>query len=199
MEKLERTAKDLGIFELPEPIWCMMAVYDGWMSDRDHFAARPNQTTEAVLRWVESFVKLHGNRKVKTEPRMSGQHGPLRRLAGIDFREATMIREMDVIIGIMAGPTESKVALQKKFENVAFELLLQNMTSVMLYYIDADMNDLPGFARGNPPSSEIFMWPGGPRRTQIQIPVDLNADSLVAFVAEHGSTTKPRNSTNDNL
>jgi hypothetical protein len=187
IHELEQYAIDLGLFELNLPVWCLLAVYDGWMSIRDHYSVGVNQSIPEIVIWLGSFIKAQGNRKIRTEAVTHGQPGPVFKLVGADFREATMITTMDVVIAILDGPDEGREHVIRVLNVAVVEFLKQNVTSMLFYHINAELNDLRGLTR-EAGHSVIMMWPGGEDRSPVRFEGDIDVKRLVTFVAQNAKT-----------
>jgi hypothetical protein len=179
----------VGFSGSKEPVFCIIGLAGSEVLDKYIFPERAAAAPDSVLTWVGNFLNATHGRKVTSEPRISGQTGPLYKIVAAEFQGTVSRPELDVVTAILVGSPEDRNATVEMVREVAEEFANQRQRSVVFTHIDATLNDLPGLQRGDWESPVVLLWPAEKDKKPLLLPGDMSPYQLMVMLVNHGKTT----------
>jgi hypothetical protein len=176
---------NLGFTGAREPVYLIASLSGGELQDRYLFPERRQPTPDNVARWVGQFLNGSVKQKIRSEPEVPGQEGPLLKLVGTEFRAVVMSADADIVTALLIGDKENRSATMAVLTEVAGEFAKQNVESVKFYHIDTDLNELPGLRKGEWTQPIILLWPAGKEKNPLLFQGDITAFQLMDGLLAH--------------
>jgi hypothetical protein len=170
---------NLGFTGAREPVYLIASLSGGELQDRYPFPERRQPTPDNVARWVGQFLNGSVKQKIRSEPEVAGQEGPLLKLVGTEFRTAVVLAEADIVTALLIGDESNRSATMAVLAEVAAEFAKQKVDSVKFYHIDAELNELPGLRMGDWTEPIILIWPAGKEKNPLLFKGDITAFHLM--------------------
>jgi protein disulfide-isomerase A1 len=176
---------NLGFTGAREPVYLIASLSGGELQDRYLFPERRQPTPDNVVRWVGQFLNGTVKQKIRSEPEVNGQEGPLLKLVGTEFRTVVMSTEADIVTALLIGNEENRSQTMAILAEVAGEFAKQKVKSVKFYHIDTDLNELPGLRKGDWTEPIILLWPAGKEKNPLLFKGDITAFQLMDGLLTH--------------
>jgi len=181
----------LGFSGAKEPCYAICQLSTGEVTEKYLFPERRDPTPENVAKWVNNFMNGSIKMKIRSEPAVEKQSGSLMKLVGNQFRDVVRDKERDVITLLLVGDQAKRDKAMALMKEVADEFQRQRVTSVTFWYINLDLNDMPGMKRPEIEEPAIIIWPAGAEKQPMMIPTNIETIQLINAVLTQ-SQTKPK-------
>jgi hypothetical protein len=182
----KKTITHLGFSGKREPVYCIGRVSDGEIKEKFAFSEHLPSDPDSVVAFVRQFLKM--TVRLKSEERLANQAGPLFKLVGSDFADAVADSKLDVVVVILSGKEEGRKAALAAGNATARELQRQNVKTVKVWYLDAALNDTPGFDPGGLRQSTVWLWPAGQQKSAVPFADSENPIAILEQIKKHGKT-----------
>ena len=182
----------LGFTGARDPLYCFVNVQNGGLKEKYLFPEKRNPTPENVMKWVGLFANGSLKPKLRSEPEVTDQQGPLRKIVGTQFANATRHDTThDVLCLVLAGQNEhDRERALSVINETAIEFAKQKVRGVVFNYIDADANELVGISANDISRTTFFFWTGRQRHL-FSIPGNADVLTLMNAILRH-SRTRPK-------
>jgi thiol-disulfide isomerase/thioredoxin len=188
IQEMSSVAMSPGVTGQADPLWLMVRFAGGEMQDRYAFPEGALGSPENIARFVAHVLNITAQAAIKSEEPVPNQSGPLYKLVGKEFRDSVADPKLDVATAILIGSEENRTKTLTVVNETAQELTRQKTKTVKFYYIDMELNDLPGLEVGNWTSPVVLLWPAGADKVPFLFQGDIPMTELMSGIKTHGKT-----------
>jgi protein disulfide-isomerase A1 len=178
----------LGFSGQVDPLWLMVKFAGGEMRDRYAFPERALGSPENIARFVGHVLNITAQAAIKSEDPVPNQSGPLYKLVGKEFRDSVADPKLDVMTAVLIGSEDNRTRTLGIVNETAHELVRQKTKTVKFYYIDMELNDLPGLKVANWTTPIVLLWPAGADKVPYLFEGDTPMTQLMNGIKAHGKT-----------
>ena len=181
----------LGFTGSKEPCYAIVQLSSGEVTEKYLFPERRDPSPENVAKFINSFLNGTIKMKIRSEPIPEKQEGALMKLVGHQFRDIVRDKEHDVITLFLIGEQIKRDKSIKLLKDIAEEFKRQKVTSITFYYINLDLNDMPGMKKPEIDEPAIVLWPAGAEKQPMMVPANIEPNQLINVILTQ-SQTKPK-------
>jgi hypothetical protein len=178
----------LGFSGQRDPVYSIVRFTGGEIREKWPYPEHMLSTPENIVRFVGRFLNMTREANMKSEAVVGNQTGPLFKLVGREFSAATGDAKFDVVTAILVGSEENRSVTLERMNATAMELQKQKVKTVKCYYIDMELNDLPGLQVGNWTSPVVLLWPAGTEKSCLLFEADLSVAELLDAIKTNGKS-----------